>query len=441
MKKSLILFTLVFLFSLTLISATNYVYSPTPITLQSGTNYFGAVFNESYNGSDSYDMTKLIYYDGEVYYNYNNIVGDIFGGIYLWNASACVGNNCWQLLGEDIPGILYPNLIYTQFNSVGNSFKLYYNNSGIIQNTGIVFTGGNNNFTMQITDRTIPLSVGQNLIGISSRNNININNISFSNSSGTYNYSIMESGGLIESIQCYNASAPLLNRWVTIKPKVCVFDPDIEQIVCTPNQETLSAGNGCFVTITQAMNITFLNAGGSQVGDTFPLANVKFSNGTSELNCSQAYTANWFTDSCDTLIRYWNTTYGYIDEETMEWVSSPRWEYIGTNRENYLLSSWEGYSITSNLNNIQMIFDEGRTEIPPQETTTQSLDSLTVAVIKIIIMLVIIVILLAALSGLMIYVTNNFAQLNTKQIMNYFILTLVILLLGLVVIDQLLSLL
>ena len=203
-----------------------------------------------------------------------------------------------------------------------------YTPTPITLNSGWNYFGAVFNNTDDNLNRTIPLSTGSNLIGVSTYKNISLDNVSFSNGTNyTYSYSQAKANGLVISINTTNGL----------------------------EATTLYSENAYWIYTTTPLNITLINAGGSQVGDSFPLANIKFSNGSVELNRTDAGTAGWIS----TVIRYWNPTGGPGGNGAYEIMGFPL-------KEN-TFKTYKGYYINSNLNNIQMIFDE--TQSNPPATT------------------------------------------------------------------------
>jgi len=396
-RLSITLILTIMLISLT--SAT-LSYTPSPITLQSGNNYFGAVFNESandlsFNVTDSFDLgyaqfnnpINLLYSngtdikDGDDAYDAGWI--NVPYGPFWYYDSGKIGNP-WETISSVVYDPIeeniicstggynfskcefHPNINYT-FNSQISNLSILLNQSGIIRNTGLTFHQGWNNFTMQITDRTIPLSTGQNLIGISSKNDININNLSFQTGEGNLNiqeawFQEYLSGTTVDTI----ILDPITNKWITNNQLRCELSEEL--FIC---DGLLKARQTYWITTTESINMTFQNVGGTQVGDSFPLANVKFSNGTSELNLSAAVSTGWVgSGSVNSVFWYYNNSASplnrWVNLEPLICAYDPDVEQDICIGGPDTFNSWGGYYITSNLNNIQMIFDEINSSTPPE---------------------------------------------------------------------------
>lgn len=318
-------------------------YKSDQINLKTGDNYFGAVFNESIRLNQTFNQNQTLFFNGTNYLTYAQLQSGGIGTVWYWGYNVDLDEYTWIMMSTLVcaydPDIAQTicvggpnfNTDTTYYMQSTQTLRIYYNNSGILQDTGVITDTSSTNFTMQITDRTIPLSIGDNLIGISSINHININNLNFYNGSNNKNFTQAATAGWISSVFYY---------W---DPYYEVAPGEFGGLVALADMsDSLNSTKSYFLTAYTTVNMTFQNAGGSQVGDTFPLANVKFSNGTSELNISQAVTAGWTNG----LVYGWdpNNCFGGSCWQLMDFDILP------------IFNSWNGYKINSTMNNIQMIF-------------------------------------------------------------------------------------
>jgi hypothetical protein len=208
-----------------------------------------------------------------------------------------------------------------------------YDRKTIKLNKGINYFGAifNESNTGTNMNRTIIIINGLNLIGISNRSDISLDSVIFSNGTD-YNYSVAKSLGLIKSINDTNGSEATV----------------------------LQGQKAYWVYSNFNLNMTLVDVGGVEVGDSFDWRNIYFSNGYQKLNITDARIAGWI----ENYIYYWNPT--YVDA----FGNVGRYERVELQSPSRLVKSWNGYHITSNINNLQMIFDEQLTYV--NQTTINS---------------------------------------------------------------------
>jgi len=178
------------------------------------------------------------------------------------------------------------------------------------------------------TDRNISLAQNWSLIGYSSDVEKNLSEVNFINSSGnSTNWSTSVSQG--------KAQAYLIYRENNVFKYVSTPDLSMEDTALRQNK-------GYWIKINQAGggNFSMSGVGGSLSGQSYEWSKLRFSNGTKELNISDASGANynWTQAAMYYWDNAWRTTCGNLDD-----------------CDAINLSSWKGYFILSNQNNIQLI--------------------------------------------------------------------------------------
>jgi hypothetical protein len=192
-------------------------------------------------------------------------------------------------------------------------------------------------------DKIVPLSHGWNLIGVSNDAGISYTDINYTNSSGD------------------SMSMLVASRNGHLQKQFAYLEADgngIKRYNYAPLEtSTLTKGKGYWVYVNDADggNLTLPGAGGNSLGESYSLSDLTFTNGTDEMNISEAVSEGWVGGGdINDVFWYWDSTYSYIDEETLEEVLSPRWERVGTNNEGSL-SSWDGYFIRGLRSNITLL--------------------------------------------------------------------------------------
>lgn len=258
------------------------------------------------------------------------------------------------------------------------------------------------------TTLNIPLASGSNLVGISSNNNIDVNQITFTNGTYTWNYTDISQknlAGIHENVSYtfnYNSinfsnGTIILNRTSAISAgwidsSIFYWNPNYVDFfgnkgryerVGINNDGTMSSWTSYYLTsnvnnlvmILPTKNITLSNginyfqidspqtltsnnaywiganitlnmsipASSNNLGQTYPLVNLTFSNGTLTLNATEASNDpyNWLSDT----LFYWNTTLHIYKS----FLISP----------NNNLSAWTGYAIVGFEDNIIMKRTDG----------------------------------------------------------------------------------
>lgn len=169
-------------------------------------------------------------------------------------------------------------------------------------------------------------SIGEyNIIGFSAFDKINLNKLKFYNSNNevkTYQQAL--SSGWIEHI---------------IYPNT----PSTSGI--TDKYNFIQSYDGFWIKSYKATKISYTNVNGEPTGNTFSFNNLRFSNGTTELNIIQAGTEGWIT----TTFQYWGDNgLGDYDFVTLG---------IGDN-----LDSWKGYFVYSHRDNIYLLTNNETTK-------------------------------------------------------------------------------
>jgi len=166
-------------------------------------------------------------------------------------------------------------------------------------------------------NKSIALTQGWNLIGYSSENGSSQQDLVFVNSSGiskAWSVAVAE-GDVNQQLASY------------------VNDGTTKKYRYIPLQESnLSLHRGYWVYAQKAGNLTVQNVGGSLQNESYIVSDLMFSNGTTELNITNAQTAGWI----DVSINYWNTGLN-------QWSLSS------------LIYPWQGYLIRAFQDNIKLM--------------------------------------------------------------------------------------
>jgi len=184
------------------------------------------------------------------------------------------------------------------------------------------------NNTDEGSDRNISLSSSgdgtRNLIGFSSDTEVDFTDLKFTPTGGaekTFQEAV-DDGDLRYDLAHYdNSPGEKRYRYTSM------------------NDNVLRKHKAYDIYVDTAGNLTIENVGGSLEGESYEWKNLMFSNGTHELNISDAYDEGWiYGEFKDTIIQFWNTELN-------------GWDYITSTDS---LNSWQGYFIKSNKNNIKI---------------------------------------------------------------------------------------
>jgi len=109
----------------------------------------------------------------------------------------------------------------------------------------------------------------------------------------------------------------------------------------------LKTYDGYWIKSYLAVKMVIPNVKGENIGNTFNWADLRFSNGTTELNITEAINSGWTTG----VFQYWGCD---RDAWGSQCDTNPnRWTFLSISSGN--LSSWQGYFVKSNKDNIYMI--------------------------------------------------------------------------------------
>ena len=184
------------------------------------------------------------------------------------------------------------------------------------------------------TNRTVELKAEWNLIGFSSE----------------------EAGISMQSDVLFVNESGVEKSWST-----AAFQRDVQnQLPFYVNNETmrkyryaplqepnLKPQQGYWVYANRAGNFTVKGAGGSLKGQTYKRTDLMFSNGTTELNFTNAVAENWVEEQ----IYYWNPDF----RDPFDPSVIGRYEIIGTHRSSDIIYPWEGILIKGKKNNINLL--------------------------------------------------------------------------------------
>lgn len=186
------------------------------------------------------------------------------------------------------------------------------------------------------TDRNISIVSGWNLIGYSSGNNVSIENIRYTNSSGSsYNWSNAVANNKINAYFAYFDNTPASPSERKYK-YVATSDLGMDDTKLMPNV-------GYWMYANEAGNLTLPLVGGSYTNETYGYSRLRFWNGTTEVSISQAGLGgySWIEDT----FQYWNTA-----NSRFQYISSLNFGlYKNT------LTPWVGVFVWSNYDNITLI--------------------------------------------------------------------------------------
>jgi hypothetical protein len=180
----------------------------------------------------------------------------------------------------------------------------------------------NNYDNGSLQNATITLSTGWNLIGNPTDRALALNELIFSNSTGSYNYNQAHSTGFI-NLSTVDESG--LNNPINIQ---------------VPTQ--IEKYSAYWVYAREAGNLTLPNVRSSG-SKTYRWADLMFSNGTDTKNVTDAASANWISSA----IRYWDPAAGTSGQGAYKILNFP-------GNKNYL-TSYEGYFVQGLRSNISII--------------------------------------------------------------------------------------
>lgn len=175
-----------------------------------------------------------------------------------------------------------------------------------------------NNGSYPLTgDRNVSVYEGLNLLGNSGVRKFNVNDITFTNATGTYNFA--DSG--LSDISVYRDATT----------------DELQTTGILDNPQFIYPQEGFWITSTSAGNITLPNVGGAESGESYDVTKLRFSNGSLELSFADAK----------------NNTYSWIDDLQY-------WTFTGYNYDFEVLSSgniniYQGYFISSAIDNLTLI--------------------------------------------------------------------------------------
>ena len=183
-----------------------------------------------------------------------------------------------------------------------------------------------------ITDINISIVAGWNLVSHSSEVNLSIEDLTFTNSSGT---EFTWSSGITNNMfQAYLAYYDSSSATASERKYKYVATSDLSM-----DDTHLRKDKGYWLWANQSGNLTLPSVGGSWSNETYLWNKLRFRNGSEELRISDAGTAGWLV----TDLQYWG------EDIFGEW----KFRVIPTH--NPTLSPWQGYFIYSNYDNITLI--------------------------------------------------------------------------------------
>ena len=287
-------------FGQTIIISNNQVYintSAMPV-LNSSANI--SFFNNDYNGQYPLRFLKIIK---------NNVSCNISLGCY--NFTSLTSSNVIINVSDFGNGTI-------------NLGKLISSSSETNLNNGW------NIFSLQMAgnvsgNKTLHLDYGWNLIGLSSEGDINYNNISYINSTGS-TFSIGDAavrGHIQKQFVYYSLDSLGISKYY--------YSP-LDSLI-------LNRGKGYWIYVNEVNggNISLLNAGGNQIGESYSFDDISFKNSSgTELNFSSAS----------------STSYNWVENNIYSWNSSSGFNALGSSDSLY---SWRGYFIKSKSNNITIL--------------------------------------------------------------------------------------
>jgi len=191
------------------------------------------------------------------------------------------------------------------------------------------------------SDRNISLALGWNLIGYSSENvNLSLEDAVFTNSSGSsYTWAQALANNKQQAYLAYYDSSSALASGRKYKYLSTVSGLD---------DTAFRNKKGYWLYSNESGNLSLPGVGGSKSGESYEWGKLSFSNGSDELNVTDARdTYNWVMQGtgAQTYINYWD-------------AAADVFYYICDNLdicEKTTLSSWEGVFVYSNVDNLTLI--------------------------------------------------------------------------------------
>ncbi|MBT4135339.1 LamG domain-containing protein, partial [archaeon] len=243
----------------------------------------------------------------------------------------------WAGLSSDI---YYYNATVFDSSGASNSTDTY-NVTLVADSTNITLNSGWNLIALNLSggssgaDRNISLSSGWNLLGVSSDSNLSFSGLTFTNDSGTsgsWTGSVNDNQVNAYSVY-YDNPSDAVGKYKYSSASALSMD-----------DSSLRGQKGYWVYANKSGNLTLSSAGGVAVGVTYNWADLRFSNGTSNLNITDAGDEGWVT----TTLQYWDPAEGGFD--TICASTGPPYFCDRTT-----ILSWEGTFVYSNQNNVVMI--------------------------------------------------------------------------------------
>ncbi len=290
----------------------------------SSNNNMGGVNVTAYNRTGAYQLNLTT--DSTGYTQLGEIIDYVNNGTrtYYSPYNIYAGNSTWRYLNHSYNATLKQSNYQDVFEFRNASTTLSAGWNTIAFTMYNVDTGTNRNITL-VT------GAGANFIGFSGSSSFNVSNMNFTNSSGwTGNWSTAVSNNKVQAyFQYYEGS---VNKYAAT--------PDLGM-----DSYALSPFKGYFVTANQPGNLTLPGVGGTLTTETYNFNDLRFSNGTNELNISEANNATY-----DWMFMAGDAKLHYVDDGDDKIVC----ETVAT-CDKTTLSPWEGYYIWSNKNNLQII--------------------------------------------------------------------------------------
>jgi len=179
------------------------------------------------------------------------------------------------------------------------------------------------------------------LIGYSSDTNVSLADVKFNDGSTEYTWDNAVSNSKVRAYLAYYDSSESNASQRKFKYVSTVSGADDTE---------LRKGKGYWLYSNQSGNLTLPAVGGSTSGQTYDWSQLRFANSSgSEMNVTDADVAGWIFGGtgAQTYINYWDPNEG----------ATGGWDEVseGVNADKSTLSSWEGYFIYSNVDNLTLI--------------------------------------------------------------------------------------
>jgi hypothetical protein len=177
------------------------------------------------------------------------------------------------------------------------------------------------------SDINVSLSAGWNLIGYSSDVNVSLDNLTFTNSSGTRDtFTNSARAGKVQKNVAYIKGENTNSKKYSFVGK-------------SNADAGLTKNRGYWIYAQQAGNVTLPGVRGSAKNESYKLSDLMFSNGTDELNVTDAYSAGWIPNR----IYYWNPSVSAYSSYNILLSGST------------MLLPWDGYFVQTLKSNITML--------------------------------------------------------------------------------------